>query len=80
MGMVAAALVSLIAHGSTGKYIILYERNPKNMKQKSEVLAKTQPPAVDDGKIRQGYLPLTPVNDETHFHACLIVERDTERP
>lgn len=78
MGMVAAALTPLIAPGSTGRYLILYERLPEDMKQRCHALAESQPLATEKGKILQGYLPLTPVNAETHFHACLTVEHITE--
>lgn len=78
MGMVAAALTPLIAPSSTGRYLILYERLPEYMKQRYHALAESQPLATDKGKILQGYLPLTPVNAETHFHACLTVEHITE--
>lgn len=74
MGMVALALGSLLARGSTGDYRIMCGRLPGEMLSRCEVLRMSHPLETCGGHIVSGYLPLTPVYAETCFHACLVVD------
>lgn len=74
MGMVALALGSLLARGSTGDYRIMCGRLPGEMLSRCEALMMSHPLETCGGRIVSGYLPLTPVYAETCFHACLVVD------
>ena len=74
MGMVALALGSLLARGSTGDYRIMCGRLPGEMLSRCEALRMSHPLETCGGHIVSGYLPLTPVYAETCFHACLVVD------
>lgn len=84
MGMMANSLGIMPDQGSVAWFKIM------SSPQKGELLRQTramlrQNPAVKsashpgDERFLEGYLPLTPVDEDTQFHACVIFERDTDR-
>lgn len=73
MGMVAAALVSFLAEDSMGKFQIIHESSTDMLRKKCDDMHRRQPIVIRGGRIVSGYMPLTPIGTDTHFHACLVV-------
>ena len=80
MGMVANSLGIVPAEGSAAWFRILSGSRRGELLAETRELACGMPlvkAASNDGRecFAAGYLPLTPVNADTRFHACLLFER-----
>lgn len=65
-----------ICSGSQGRYVIEFYRNPGEAEQMHHALQQQNPLTLEDGRVKQGYLSLTPVNEKTAYQAYIIVRAD----
>ncbi len=80
MGMVANSLGIVPAGGSAAWFWILFKSRRGELLAETRKLAGSMPLEKADSNdgsesFAAGYLPLTPVNADTQFHACMFFER-----
>lgn len=74
MGYVACRLNSLIQPDAEARMIINYHSSPGDLKKWQQEQLVSKPLRIVEGHYSSGYLPLTPIASNTHFHAFLISE------
>lgn len=80
MGMVALRIYQeYIRSGSMGEFRINYEKEAGEVYAKHRLLQEAYPLRMEGGRIREGFLSLCPVTEETHYQAYIIIkERQKE--
>lgn len=74
MGLVALRLFERYVHPeASGQFYVTFDKEPGEALAKHLALQKKHPLSFEDGRIRQGYLSLCPVAEQTNYRACLIV-------
>ena len=79
MGYVALRLARFLAIGSEGKLCFDFDRNPDLLFRRMREQQNRSPLIRLGGRIEHGYLPLTPIDGQTHFHASLQVIKYNEK-
>lgn len=70
MGMLAIRLFEQQIHPeASGRFWVTYE---KEAWQEHQKMKESYPALYEKGKLRKGYLPLCPVNPETHYRAFVL--------
>ncbi len=73
MGVVSRLLYDRYVHPvSTGEFHITYHAAPGEALAQHEQAARASALQVEEGRVRKGYLPLTPVSKHTHYRAWLF--------
>lgn len=82
MGIVAHEITRLhIAPHSKGVFTIAFFADSATLRQFSDDTAKANPSTYHEGKIVKGYLPLTPITEQTRHHAYIICHTEqTDTP
>ena len=76
MGLVAHCIASrFMAEGSSGSYHVAYAPSPAQHIERHRTMYAQYPPVIEGRHIISGYLPLTPLYNDTLYHAYIIVER-----
>ena len=76
MGLVAHCIASrFMAEGSSGSYHVAYAPSPAQHIERHRAMYAQHPLVIEGRRIVSGYLPLTPLHDDTLYHAYIIVER-----
>lgn len=74
MGLVALRLFERYIHPeANGNYYVTFDKEPGEALAKHLALQKDYPLVFEDKRIRQGYLSLCPVTEQTNYRAYLIV-------
>jgi len=74
MGYLAIRLTEKYLHPkSQGEFIIAYNRDPQTTVQKQYQLQKQYPLAIENRRIRSGYLSLCPVTESTNYQGYIII-------
>ncbi len=77
MGMVALKLYQrYIDPKSTGYYVISFNKDKGDALKMHEKQTLNEPLLIHNGKIKQGYLSLCPINNETHYRAYLSIKQN----
>lgn len=79
MGLVAIDLSRYVATESQGRFSIDYAKDEGTLLADGERLIREHPLRWADGRIEEGFLPLVPVTESSHYRAVLHVERDAGR-
>ena len=75
MGIVANHITRrFVAEGSSGTYHVAYAPSPQQHLQRHSIMREKYPPVIDKEHIVKGYLPLTPLLDNTAYQAYIIIE------
>ncbi len=73
MGVVSRLLYDRFVHpASTGEFHITYHAVPGEAWAQHEQAERTSALQIEEGRVRKGYLPLTPVSKHTHYRAWLL--------
>ena len=76
MGLVAHCIANrFMAEGCSGSYHVAYAPSPAQHIERHLTLYALHQPVIEDRHIVSGYLPLTPLYNDTLYHAYIIVER-----
>lgn len=73
MGIVALHLSRLAGEGRNGHFSIKHCRDAGSLRLFHEQMSQENPLAIIDKKIAKGYLPLTPVGDDTQHLAYVVI-------
>lgn len=74
MGVVALKLYQrLLGSGCSGRFFIDYSPSADVLNDRHKADEQRCPLRVEDGKIREGYFPLTPITPRTNYRAALYV-------
>ncbi|MBQ8521214.1 MAG: hypothetical protein IJ456_07560 [Bacteroides sp.] len=77
MGIVARTVYDrYICSGAVGRYVIEYYPRPGEALRMHTSLQQEYPLVVERNKIRQGYLSLTPVFEDTAYQAYVVIGND----
>ena len=80
MGIVAHRIRERFVHpNSEGLFSISYHNLPNEALAKSIVSQTEHPLVVEDGKIKSGYLALTPVSNNTNYTATILIKEKSRR-
>lgn len=63
-----------VAEGSSGSYHVVYEKSPLRHRERQQALQKKYPMIIKDKRIIAGFIPLTPLYDDTSYQAYIIIE------
>lgn len=75
MGIVAHTLYNrYVVAGTIGHYVIEYYSQPGEALRMHQILQQQHPLMVEENKIRQGYMSLTPVFEDTAYQAYVIID------
>lgn len=75
MGIVAHEIYKrLVKEGSKGKYYIDYNKSTDKLKERDSLFKKQFPLVFENGRIRSGYMSLTPIYRDTCYNAYIIIE------
>lgn len=76
MGVVSHTIFNRYVHClSHGKYIVKYYSEDGEAWDAFCQMKATYKLHLCDGKLAEGYMPLTPVEQDTHYHAFLLLDR-----
>lgn len=76
MGVVSHTIFNRYVHClSHGKYIVKYYSEDGEAWDAFCQMKATYKLHLCDGKLAEGYMPLTPVKQDTHYHAFLLLDR-----
>ncbi|WP_455782528.1 hypothetical protein [Phocaeicola coprocola] len=76
MGVVSHTIFNRYVHClSHGKYIVKYYSEDGEAWDAFCQMKATYKLNLCDGKLAEGYMPLTPVKQDTHYHAFLLLDR-----
>lgn len=76
MGVVSHTIFNRYVHClSHGKYIVKYYSEDGEAWDAFCQMKATYKLHLYDGKLAEGYMPLTPVKQDTHYHAFLLLDR-----
>lgn len=76
MGVVSHTILNRYVHClSHGKYIVKYYSEDGEAWDAFCQMKATYKLHLCDGKLAEGYMPLTPVKQDTHYHAFLLLDR-----
>lgn len=76
MGVVSHTIFNRYVHClSHGKYIVKYYSEDGEAWDAFCQMKATYKLHLCDGKLSEGYMPLTPVKQDTHYHAFLLLDR-----
>lgn len=75
MGYVALRLARLVHPESEGSFLFDFDSDSRLLAARSQARAASYPQTLKDGLLAEGYLPLTPIDGQTHFHAYLLVNK-----
>lgn len=74
MGMVAIRLSEKYLTTTTvGDFHVTYEKTPGEAYERHRFMEKTYPLVIENGKIKEGYLALCPVAEDTKYRAYILV-------
>lgn len=74
MGWVALRLYQrYVAPGATGRFLVTFDKDPGEAYRIHQRMTAAHPLKSEAGKVRQGYLSLCPVTEETHYRAYLLI-------
>lgn len=74
MGMVAIRLSEkYLATTTVGDFHVTYEKTPGEAYERHRFMEKTYPLVIENGKIKEGYLALCPVAEDTKYRAYILV-------
>ncbi len=74
MGLVALRLSQkFLAPGTKGDFHVTYEKKAGEAYEQHRFMKKAYPLILENGKIREGYLSLSPVTPETNYRAYIVV-------
>jgi len=74
MGMVARIIADrFIAENTRGYYYVYYANTTTQLQQRHEQLKQEHPLLIENQKIIKGYLPLTPIQHDTHYCAYIVI-------
>lgn len=74
MGVVARLLYDrYVWPGVQGRYVIEYDAKPGAMWRSHLALQEKHPLRMEDGKVKAGYLSLTPVEEDTAYQAYMLI-------
>ncbi|MDD4727278.1 MAG: hypothetical protein PHN55_00820 [Dysgonamonadaceae bacterium] len=77
MGIVAHRVHQRFVHkGSTGVFSINYFKHETEAQQFVRTMQSKYPLAIENGKIKNGYLSLTPVDKDTRYIACVSIAQN----
>lgn len=77
MGVVALDLYRYVSPGSQAYFSVDYEKGQGVLLADHQMRQKEQPLCLSGGRVRSGYVALTPVGEETRYRATLhVVEGD----
>lgn len=80
MGIVAHRIRERFVHpNSAGLFSISYHTLSDEAHAKSLALQAEHPLVIEDGKIKSGYLALTPVNKHTNYTATILIKEKSRR-
>lgn len=75
MGVVARLIYDrYVCQGTYGRYVIEYYRTPGEAEQTHRNLCRQYPLVIENGKVKSGYLSLTPVDESTAYQAYIIMD------
>lgn len=75
MGVVARLIYDrYVCQGTYGRYVIEYYRTPGEAEQTHQNLCRQYPLVIENGKVKSGYLSLTPVDESTAYQAYIIMD------
>lgn len=72
MGWVSVYLTHLLACGTEARFVIDYFKENARLMADHECLSRKYPLRVENGRLRSGYLPLTPVTSHSLYRAMLL--------
>lgn len=74
MGVVARLLYDrYVCPGVQGRYVIEYDAKPGATWRSHQALREKHPLRMEDGKVKAGYLSLTPVEEDTAYQAYMLI-------
>ena len=74
MGVVARLIYDkYLCYGVQGRYVIEYYAQPGEAWRSHLALQEQNPLCVEDGKVKSGYLSLTPIEEGTAYQAYIII-------
>lgn len=74
MGVVARLVYdNYVCHGVQGRYVIEYYAKPGEAWRSHLALQERNPLHIEDGKVKSGYLSLTPVEENTAYQAYILI-------
>lgn len=74
MGMVAIRLSEkYLATTTVGDFHVTYEKTPGEAYERHRFMQETYPLVIENGKIKEGYLALCPVAEDTKYRAYILV-------
>lgn len=77
MGVVSRLFYDrFVSHASQGRYIIEYYPRGGEAKVFHEQMKLKYPLRIEDGRIKEGYLSLTPVFDDTSYQIYVLIEKE----
>lgn len=75
MGLVSRLFYdSYVIKGTIGRYVIEFYSKPGEALCAHYELQQRYPLVVEDNKIRQGYMSLTPVFEDTAYQAYVVID------
>ena len=75
MGIVARRLYDkYIEPGKTGYYAIIRQNSTDDLRKWNQSQTQAFPSTISDGRIFQGFVSLTPIEEKTVFQAYVVVE------
>lgn len=75
MGMVAHIFHNRVVNrGSTGRFVVDFFKKQGSALAFHRQMEKDRPLLIEKGKIRRGYLPLTPTSEQTSYAAWVVIE------
>lgn len=79
MGVVARLFYDrYVQQGASGRYVVEYYPNKGEVCRADETFRKEYPLHIEEGRIRSGYLSLTPVMDDTAYQVYVIIKERSE--
>ena len=79
MGIVAHRFYErFVHHNSSGMYAINYFKQEGEAKNYDQQMQSEYPAIIEDGKIKSGYLALTPVDVNTSYAAYVTIKQNHE--
>lgn len=67
-----------VYQGATGRYVVEYYPNRGEACRADETFRKEYPLQIEEGRIRSGYLSLTPVMEDTAYQVYVIINGQSE--
>jgi hypothetical protein len=75
MGMAVIRIFDRYIHQeASGMFYVSCNSNPTKTYEEDQLMKKTYSLQIKDGRLREGYLSLSPVTRTTHYRAYLIVQ------